>query len=309
MFFKENNIYLIRSHLIILYICTIMNGIFSIELKKTKSSNYQAVVSLMTGLPNYSFKNDCHSIWIADIKEFIKYQRVIDYVIKIIIRWKSCEVRLYGQKLTSDYYGNIINEHCGKYGEMFQYNSFIGYEDLPLPFVFYPENTIGAFLGFSEDIDTEIYFCECQRKSIENYILLRQQPSDVRFEGPRSNPLGSESFPSKVSEESLNWLDSPYNHIHFKEGICFRCNNTMPRRDFTMTGSEFLKKYGWYVMAEYFNLGIDQFRRTVLPHNSDVEIFCLMKDYFEQEKVCSKKITEIMSSDMSQGKRAFVCIL
>jgi hypothetical protein len=40
-------------------------------------------------------------------------------------------------------------------------------EKLPLPFVHYP-NHYGVFLGFSDQLDGELYFCKCSESAIKN---------------------------------------------------------------------------------------------------------------------------------------------
>ena len=276
-----------------------MKGIFSIEYQKTRSKKYERSVNIMMGLPNYSYVNDCHSIWIDNIKDFIRHQHSIDYLLSIILSWKSCSVFLFGEKLTYHYYRNRLEDKVGKYWEYFRWNSTIGYEELPLPFVHYPEQSIGSFIGFSEDVDSEIFFCECQRESIENYVRLREQESDVNYVGERSYPLGSESFPLRISKESSNWIESPLTKLRFRKNLCFRCNNIISSRNFTETGSEFIKKFGWYVMEEYYRLGIDRLRHVVLPDYSNHDIYCLMRDYFNQLKEHSKRIKQISTMDIS----------
>lgn len=271
-----------------------MEDIFKIRFKKTKSKLYHNSVNIMIGLPNYTFVDDYHCVRISKITDFIRHRRSIDYVLNIVIRWKTCEVVLYGQKLTHPYYTNILESKVGKYWEIFSPYGNVDYEDLPLPYVHFPESGLGSFIGFSNDIDTEIYFCECQRKSIENYIQLRELPSHIQYVGSRSNPLGSESFPLIVSEQSREWTTPIINHLKFRKGLCFRCNNLVPKRNFSECGTEFTKKYGWYIMEEYFNLGIDILREVILPKYSNLDITGLMKDYFDTSRQLHKKIKQIL---------------
>lgn len=281
-----------------------MKGIFSIEFKKTRSPKYQGAINIMMGLPNYSFTEDCHSIRIDNIKDFIRHQKSIDYLLDIILGWKTCSVYLYEEKLTNNYYRNRLENKVGKYWEYFNWNSSIGYEELPLPFVHYPEQNIGAFIGFSDDIDTDIYFCECQREAIENYVKLRTLDSDIRYVGERAYPLGSEAFPLKISEASQNWADSPIQHLRFREKLCFKCNSIVPHRNFTEVGSEFMKKFGWYVMEEFYKLGIDLLRHVVIPDYSDDELYCSMRDTFVQFKEHSEKIRQVTQLDIPYEDKA-----
>lgn len=278
-----------------------MEVIFSIIFTKTRSKHYQSVVNLMMGLPNYTCENECHSISIYNLTEFIQHRRTIDYILHTIIKWKTCEVSLYGHTLKHPYYTSILEHRVGKYWKLFQWNSDIDYEEeLPFPFVHYPEFGIGSFIGFSKDIDSQIYFCECQRKSIENYIRLRDLPTSVRYCGPRSYPLGSESFPMSISEKSFSYVGSPTDLIKFKKDICCRCNNTVPHMSFSGNGSLFMKKYGWYVMEEYYKLGIDRLRRVVIPNYTDDTFYCSMRDYFEECNIHHEEVKRLISLNQQQ---------
>jgi hypothetical protein len=116
---------------------------------------------------------------------------VLDLTDKVI-KWKNAKVLLYQQpyRSSTDYYEFLekVKLNAGKYkslvrsrGESKVSLGAITYEDLPLPIVYYPEH-YGAFFGFSEDIEEKIFFCECQRKAIENYIELRKkQPLTLRY--------------------------------------------------------------------------------------------------------------------------------
>ena len=50
-------------------------------------------------------------------------------------------------------------------------NSPIKKENLPLPFVHYP-NHYGTFMSFSEDENGQDYFCKCSESAILNYLEL-----------------------------------------------------------------------------------------------------------------------------------------
>ncbi len=268
--------------------------ILEISLGKSKSPFYQNSTELMKGLPNYTFKNGIHRILVNNIKEFLYHKNTIVYLINKTINWKSCSITIFGEKINTPYYADLLEKFSGAYWELFKHDSIISYENLPLSFVHYPSN--GAFFGFSEDIDSEIYFCECQKDAIYNYIALRQLPSNIKYEGPRSYPLGAEAFPLDISERSQYWGNNlVVDFLKFKKNICFRCNNVIPEKDFGRNGI-FMNKYGWYVKEEYYRLGIDTYRHTVLPNHCQHSIYTQMKNYYEE--LNSKHFT-IFDTDFS----------
>lgn len=267
--------------------------ILEVSLGKSKSQYYENSVEIMKGLPNYKYELGIHKVFINDIKEFIDHKESIDYLINKTVNWRSCNITMFGEILNSTYYANLLEKYAGAYWELFKQDSHISYEQLPLPFVHYPNN--GAFLGFSEDIDSEIYFCECQKEAIHNYVSLRSVPSNIKFEGPRAYPLGEEAFPPDISEYSQYWSSNTIDYIKFKKDICFRCNNTIPERNFCGNGV-FMNKYGWYVKAEYYRLGIDTYRHTVLPNHCQHSIYTQMKSYYDE---LNSKHATIFDNDFS----------
>ena len=49
-------------------------------------------------------------------------------------------------------------------------------EDLPLPFVLYPDWG-GVFIGFSSKLNGKVFFCSCSATAIKNYFRLRNEDS------------------------------------------------------------------------------------------------------------------------------------
>ena len=58
-----------------------------------------------------------------------------------------------------------------------------------------------------------------------------------------------------------------------------------------------MKKFGWYVMEEYYKLGIDRLRQVVLPDYSDNPFYCLMRDYFVKTTIRNEEIKVLLSQN------------
>ena len=133
---------------------------------------------------------------------------------------------------------------------------------LPLPWVHY---SVGgkAFVGFSENKDGEVFFCECCKPALINYLKLREKEGITpKFRNMRWYytmetylPIFPERFLEKFGEEEIDIKDV-YPRIPFKPGLCHRCNQKMPTVILAYAGfSTFMEHYGWYVDLKYLELG------------------------------------------------------
>lgn len=137
-------------------------------------------------------------------------------------------------------------------------------EDLPLPYVLYP-NLYGTFIGFSENVDfkiehkAKVYFCSCSEPAIDNYLkYLENHPKTNYSDWLIKAPLSNHDFPDKISKESVLYKDNPKEIIHFKKGICHKCNMATPTvlALNSMYGGKFKQYYNWYINQQYFKLGV-----------------------------------------------------
>lgn len=75
-------------------------------------------------------------------------------------------------------------------------------EELPLTYVHYP-NHYGTFFGFSESIDSQIYFCKCSESSINNYLNLNVYELNANYSDKRiTSKLSSHFFFKQNSTKS-----------------------------------------------------------------------------------------------------------
>lgn len=133
-------------------------------------------------------------------------------------------------------------------------------ESLPLPFVHYP-NYCGTFIGFSKSENSELFFCNCSKLGIENFIKINFLISnDVDIEkNKRTMLIPGNAFPSKVfnsiKKENFNLSNI---ELKFEKNICHKCNLSTPSVRFTSEsyGGNFKQYFGWYIRQEQYKSGI-----------------------------------------------------
>ena len=101
-----------------------------------------------------------------------------------------------------------------------RYDSKQSEEDcLPNRIVYYP-GYFGAFFGFGEDSDTNIFHCLCAKESIVNYLTLTYKLNIFRMAVDRLI-VSYRYFPKKIVDELLS-ANAPNNldiieHLRFKK--------------------------------------------------------------------------------------------
>lgn len=150
-----------------------MNHIVFIEFGKSRSAKFENVLKLAESLPNFKEVNGMYSVQINSMKDYLIHYDIINEVIDTVYLWKHSTVLLYGKlyKKTDDYHNFKISleRNAGDFAIILKKRKSITIESLPLPIVFYPDS-YGAFWAFAEDFGKQIYFCECEKKAISNYI-------------------------------------------------------------------------------------------------------------------------------------------
>jgi len=150
---------------------------------------------------------------------------------------------------------------------------------LPLPSVHYP-GFYGAFFGFSESADSEIYLCSCATIAVENYIQFRLDEENRRNSDPEKNFILSKTkFPQKLVRRLMKDGTSPdhgvIDRIRFRGGICHECNTITPLYGYCvpMYGGAFEQKYGWYINKQSFEYGVMPVSFKVLQDSCPDEVF------------------------------------
>lgn len=259
-----------------------------IEFGASKSNQYKKVCNLAKQIPNYHFCDGVTQCYIDDIKDYVRLQDVVLTLIEKINKWKRTTILLYGNKYESslDYYNFVetLKQSAGKYkifirhkNEYDNHRGIVTYEDLPMPVVYYPGYS-GAFFAFSEDVGEKIYFCECERHAIENYIQLKRQRITGDISTATESPLEEYLFPPIIASISKGFNDAPLTPFGFRENLCFRCNKKIPKEKFClpMYGGLFKQRFGWYIRQEELRMGIDrrQIRcLNILPEECTPELY------------------------------------
>lgn len=267
-----------------------------IQFGFSASKNYSKAVAIIRMFPLYihekNGKSDLHSCRITTADDFFFLISDIEELLFTINNWKSSIVEINGVKSNYRKYVEYRNQLSAQYPEykiLFNLsgigNGNCSLEKLPLPIVYYPE-LYGAFFGFSEDINGKIYFCECERNVIENYVKLRKRLPLQNYSGSKTNPLGTDYFPEIISNISCSNPENPLSLFEFKKDLCFLCNNKIPHLSYCadMYGSQFKQKYGWYINQEYFRLGIDPYQilnENILPDKCPTDIYTNIKQYIQ----------------------------
>lgn len=247
---------------------SLANGkLVCVTFRKSRSKIYEKIVELAKKLPNYYFDGEMHSFIINSVKEYADNEVTIEYIISSVNKWKGSYITLNGKKFTGKnsiwHFKKVLQANAGAYKENIHpetYYTFIPkepIEDLPLPYVLYPE-PYGGFFAFKKNKESsDIYFCECERKGIENYLALEQKRIGY-FRSENKPTLGKDEFPAIVAQRSLKSDGNPLNLFKFRKGICHRCNGKIPQEEYcsSMYGTAFKRHYGWYIKQKYYECGI-----------------------------------------------------
>lgn len=252
-----------------------MEHIIFITFFKSKSKNFDRIVTLAKTLPDYKEIDGMYTVQINTIKEYLFHYDTIIEIINTIKLWKKASVLLYdiSYEKDVDYYNfqKKIEMNYDDYKIYLKNRSSIGIENLPMPIVFYPQ-LYGAFFAFADNIGDQIYFCECEKKAIINFLHLKEGNANDYYSEKQEYQL-SKDFPQVVIEMSKKWGSNHYEHFHFKKGLCFKCNKIIPQKMYClpMYGSQFKQHYGWYINQEYYKLGIDREDNALVLYNSLVK--------------------------------------
>lgn len=240
-----------------------------VQFGKSRSKQYHDAVQKAETLPNYHFDENVHCFTINTVQEYAENEIIIEYVISLVNKWKGSKVILNGKsfngKTSMWHFKKVLQENAGEYYDSI--NPYIFYdfipkepiEGLPLPYVLYPE-MYGSFFAFKESKEAEdIYFCECEKKAIENYLALKKKKCEFWGQQNQKIILGRDEFPAVVEEKSSENSENPLSMFKFRKGICHKCNKKLPQEEYCspMYGTAFKRQYGWFVNQRYFEYGID----------------------------------------------------
>lgn len=153
--------------------------------------------------------------------------------------------------------------------------AFVSKENLPLPFVHYP-GLVGPFIGFSEEENSDIFFCSCFKKTFDNYFYTREKSYSVRYDRMYDYILPSNRFPydfvKKLLQENIpSTKDAVSKRICFKDNICHQCNAISPcYRVNCCSMSTFELGHAWYLKKFEIDLGLEISTDSVPPEYLEV---------------------------------------
>ncbi|WP_430883754.1 hypothetical protein [Fusibacter sp. JL216-2] len=140
-------------------------------------------------------------------------------------------------------------------------------ENLPYPFVLYPR---GAFVVFSKTEEREGYYlCDCMKKSVINYLELRQRthPNEIRLD-TWNFPQGFVDFIWDKHGDAVTGFHDWIKFMDFKKNICHRCQGKKPQVEFCpkSEGTVFRQAYGWYLDMKHYEYGVVPRLQRYLPN-------------------------------------------
>jgi hypothetical protein len=156
--------------------------------------------------------------------------------------------------------------------------------NLPLPIVKYPTSS-SCFIGFKEENDGQLYFCDCAKDAIENFIQGRideflRTHGDVSVEN--ITPLFQDEIQEKVRQRGVNDPEEVIDLFEYREEICHNCNQVVPEYRFCheMYGTVFKQNYGWYIEQRQYEYGFYANIKTQTPYIAEIpdDIFDVMDD-------------------------------
>lgn len=154
-------------------------------------------------------------------------------------------------------------------------------ENLPRPYVCYPEH-YGAFFAFkSSATDPSPVFCLCNRAAVENAVQLEMLNHD-RLDAfhNRKTHFDIHLFPDALRQDVIEFAKNG-RALPFEIGLCHRCNLATPslRYCVEMYGGLFKQRYGWYVNQAYFRIGLRKgLGGEVLSHLCPDDILVLNRE-------------------------------
>lgn len=158
-------------------------------------------------------------------------------------------------------------------------------ENLPYPFVFYPEFN-GSFIGFKKTKKGKIYFCECNKKAIRNFMEFKLSDDTLK---PSDDLMfflfDSINFPIELTKRLIRKkIEQDKNiikYLNFKENLCHLCNRQFPKTINT-NRRDFYNQFLIYINMLSYKYGIRWFPWEVI------------------EKECPEKLLELIEVDRNQ---------
>ena len=186
-------------------------------------------------------------------------------------------------------------------------------ENLPLRYVHFP-GFYGGFFGFSSEINSKIYLCECSKPALENYLIFSSKNKIKNYYPEKEFILSSNDFPLNFVKHMMECTDGSIDeilgNIEYKNEICHQCNKAVPSYKYCaeMYGGLFKQTYGWYIKRKAYEIGIDPLQHIPISENIPDEIFDVTnidptKYFSERKKILDNNFEGIREFDLLWQKQ------
>ncbi len=239
--------------------------VIRIEFKQSKSKFFNKAKNIAKLLPNFTNESGKIFCGTKQIDEYCQYSRYFDDLCELIAKWKDTKIfffdRLKEYGSDSRSFLSRVKSLAGEYNILLNRapSDLVIFERLlPLQYVYY-----GVFFAFAENLQSQIFFCECEREALNNYLEIRRVYPMKNYTGNRTYPLDGILFHDTLSKQSHV---NPNMKIAYRPKLCFRCNHIIPYK---------MNCIDQYVQQEYFKNGIDPTRRElgiILENKAQLEI-------------------------------------
>lgn len=261
-----------------------MQPIITIKLEKFNSKKFEKALNIMKNFPHFKVEEINEKIiftcYIENAYEYITNYPKIEPLIQIVKNWSKSSVYVHGQVLGKNLinFREFQNKMDQKAIDTVNYefrpsisnnvaNDIISLdENLAYPIIYYPP-IYSPFFSFAKSINDKPFFCSCQKDSIFNYLEMEKEMLRS-FVDTSKGPFSIKFFPKIIKEYYSILNDEPTKSFDFKDNICHRCLEVVPKYSFCddMYGGKFKQKYGWYIFEKYFEYGIFQYQLNNLKY-------------------------------------------
>lgn len=254
-----------------------MESIITIKLEKVNSNKFEKAINMMKNFPHFEVEEKNEKIIficrIENIYEYINTYPTIEPLVQMVRNWGKSTIYLHDKVLSKQliYFREFQKKMDQKAinAVNYEFRPFIPGsvasdiisldEDLTYPIIYYPP-IYSPFFSFAKSIDDKPFFCSCQKDSIYNYLEMEKEMFNS-YTNTFRGPFSVKFFPKIIKKHYSNSNNEPSTAFEFKDNICHRCLEKVPKYNFceSMYGSKFKQKYGWYINEKYFEYGIFQY--------------------------------------------------
>lgn len=241
--------------------------LFRVEIENIGSKKFNSLITKMKATKHYSkeIKDDIekHHLKIFSIVDYIQNRELVVEIVEYLRGNKKAKIYLADvamSKYLIDFtlFDKRIQEYCKEYfgfdsspyvdKKEVAHNIFTIDEYDACKYVFYPPSW-GVYFAFADNYYQKPYFCECQKKSIENFYK--------QFNGVELKRELNKAFPMEILRYLKN-EESILRSFQFKKNVCHKCNKVMPKyytRSPMYSNTKFQEKCNPYIYQKIIEYG------------------------------------------------------